>query len=46
MSFLKGCEHMAGFLIGLFVGGFIGVMVMALMAAASRSDEFEEHLNR
>ncbi len=30
---------MVGFVIGLMVGGFIGVFVMALMNAASKEDE-------
>ena len=33
---------MAGFLIGLMIGGFLGVCVMALMVAASREDERTE----
>ncbi len=30
---------MAGFLIGLLIGGIIGVFVMALMNAASRAED-------
>lgn len=30
---------MAGFLIGLLIGGLFGVFVMALMNAASKEDE-------
>ena len=37
---------MIGFVIGLFVGCFIGVAVMALCNAASASDEYmEKHTN-
>ncbi len=34
---------MLGFFIGLFVGGFIGVAVMCLMAVASDSDKHNHH---
>lgn len=30
---------MVGFLIGLMIGGFLGICVMALMNAASQADE-------
>lgn len=30
---------MIGFVIGLMIGGFLGVCVTALLAAASRADE-------
>lgn len=34
---------MLEFIIGLFVGGFLGVLIMACMNAASRADKrFEE----
>ncbi|MBQ9679375.1 MAG: DUF3789 domain-containing protein [Ruminococcus sp.] len=33
---------MIGFLIGIFVGGVIGVTVMAMMNIASESDKHEE----
>ena len=34
---------MAGFLIGIMIGGFIGVLIMAMMNAASRADDETEH---
>lgn len=40
--FNKGENHMIGFLIGIFVGGVIGVTVMAMMNIASESDKHEE----
>lgn len=37
---------MIGFIIGMFVGCFIGVAVMALMNASSKEDEqLENHKN-
>lgn len=36
---------MLGFIIGLFVGCFIGVAVMALCNAASKADEQMEKFN-
>ena len=37
---------MIGFLIGLFIGGFAGVAVMAVMNVASESDKRTEEQNR
>ena len=36
---------MIGFIIGLFVGGFLGVCVMCLCNAASRADNSIEQMN-
>lgn len=37
---------MLGFIIGLFVGAFIGVCVMCLCNAASKADKYmEENIN-
>ena len=36
---------MIGFIIGLFVGGFLGVCVMCLCNAASRVDNSIEQMN-
>ena len=36
---------MIGFIIGLFVGGFLGVFVMCLCNAASRADNNMEQMN-
>ena len=36
---------MVGFIIGLFVGGFLGVFVMCLCNAASRADNNIERTN-
>ena len=35
---------MIGFIIGLFVGGFLGVFVMCLCNVASRADNNIEHM--
>ena len=35
-------DTMIGFLIGVLVGGFFGIVVMGLLAAASRADEHTE----
>lgn len=35
---------MGYFLIGFFIGGFLGVMVMSLMAMAGRSSDLNEAL--
>lgn len=37
---------MIGFIIGLFVGCFIGVAVMSLMNASSKADEQLENYNK
>ena len=37
---------MIGFIIGLFVGGFLGVCVMCLCNAASRADNSIEQMNK
>ncbi|WP_407385850.1 DUF3789 domain-containing protein [Ruminococcus sp.] len=37
---------MLGFLIGMAVGGLIGVIVMALLNAASRADDSMERYQR
>ena len=37
---------MIGFLIGLFVGGFIGIAVMALMFIAGQADRHSEEQSR
>ncbi len=34
---------MLGFIIGLFVGGFVGVIVMCLMVIAGDSDKHNHH---
>ena len=36
---------MIGFIIGLFVGGFLGVFVMCLCNVASRNDNNIERMN-
>ena len=36
---------MIGFIIGLFVGGFLGVLVMCLCNVASRADNSIERMN-
>jgi len=36
---------MIGFIIGLFVGGFLGVFVMCLCNVASRADNNIERMN-
>ncbi len=36
---------MIGFIIGLFIGGFIGVSIMSLCNAASKADEQMEKYN-
>lgn len=36
---------MVGFIIGLFVGGFLGVFVMCLCNVASRADNNIERMN-
>ena len=33
---------MAGFFIGLFVGGFIGVVIMSILAVAGDSDKHSQ----
>ena len=35
---------MLGFIIGLFVGGFLGVAIMCLLQCGSRSDEIYDKL--
>lgn len=35
---------MIGFLIGLFVGAFLGVLIMCLCNVASRADDMEKML--
>ena len=37
---------MIGFIIGLFVGGFIGLLIMACLNAASRTDERIDRFNK
>ena len=37
---------MIGFIIGLFVGGFLGILIMACLNAASRVDERFEEFNK
>lgn len=37
---LRGCVGMLGFVIGVFVGMFAGVALMALMVAAKDRDDF------
>ncbi len=37
---------MIGFIIGVFVGGFLGVVVMSCCFAASRADEEAEARNK
>lgn len=37
---------MIGFIIGLFVGGIMGIVIMSLMAAASREDDRMERSGR
>lgn len=36
---------MTGFVIGLFVGGFFGVVIMALCSAVSKAEEHIEELD-
>ncbi len=36
---------MIGFIIGLFVGGFLGVFIMCLCNVASRADDEMEKMN-
>lgn len=36
---------MIGFIIGLFVGGFLGVFIMCLSNVASRADNSIEQMN-
>ena len=36
---------MVGFIIGLFVGGFLGVLVMCLCNVASRADDNIEQMD-
>lgn len=37
---------MLGFIIGLFVGAFMGVLIMCLCNAAAKADgQMEEHIN-
>lgn len=36
---------MVGFIIGLFVGGFLGIFVMCLCNVASRADNNIERMN-
>ena len=37
---------MIGFIIGLLVGGFLGVLIMACLNAASRADKRFEEFNK
>lgn len=37
---------MLGFIIGLFVGGTLGVLIMACLNAASRADDRIEKFNK
>ena len=36
---------MIGFIAGFFTGGFIGVVLMCILAAAGRSDEIQENIS-
>ncbi len=43
---MKGLFTVIGFIIGLFVGGFFGVVTMCILSVASRDDEMNEDESR